>query len=62
MAYNKDAQKRYNEKCKKVEIKYNQSELNDYNDLKSYCNDNNIAVSVFIKQLVKKELDSYVKY
>ena len=62
MVYDKEAQKRYMQKCKKIEIKYNQSELNDYNDLKSYCNDNNIAVSVFIKQLIKKELDSYVKY
>lgn len=60
MVYDKEAQKRYMQKCKKIEIKYNENELSDYNYLKEYCTDNNIAVSVFIKQLIKKELDSYI--
>lgn len=56
MAYNKKADENYRKKIKTVGLKYTLNELDDYNRLIKYCNDNNLSYQGYIKSLVKADL------
>lgn len=58
MAYNAKSQKIYNEKCKRMNLKYTPQELAEYNRICKYCNDNGYSLQGYIKQLIKNDLDS----
>ena len=58
MAYSPKSQKDYNDKCKRVTLKYTEKETSEYERLVKYCNDNNFKITVYIKSLIKADLDS----
>ena len=58
MAYSPKSQKNYNDKCKRVTLKYTEKETSEYERLVKYCNDNNFKITVYIKSLIKTDLDS----
>ena len=58
MSYNKESQKAYNEKCKVVRLKYTEKEMEEYNRLIAYIEQTNQLKSVYIKELIKKDLES----
>lgn len=58
MAYSPESQKKYNDKCEIVRLKYTPNQLDEYNRLMSYINDTNIAVSTYIKGLIRADLDA----
>ena len=58
MAYNAKADKNYNEKCNKVQFKYTEKENSEYIRLQTYLKDNNIQVTRYLKELIKRDLDS----
>ena len=57
MAYNKKADENYRKKIKTVGLKYTLNELDEYNRLIKYCNNNNLSYQGYIKSLVKDDLD-----
>lgn len=58
MAYSAKSQKDYNDKCIVVKLKYTPEEINECMRMKQYTKDNNVPMSVYIKQLIKNDLDS----
>lgn len=58
MAYNKEAQKRYNEKTMTFAVKYYPTDIIEGKRLKKYLEDNDISANGYIKELIKKDLDS----
>ena len=58
MAYSAKSQKDYNDKCIVVKLKYTPEEINECMRMKQYTKDNNIPMSVYIKQLIRSDLDS----
>ena len=58
MAYNKKADENYRKKIKTVGLKYTLNELDEYNRLIKYCNDNNLSYQGYIKSLAKADLDN----
>lgn len=58
MAYHAESQKRYNDKCNIVRLKYTEKETEEYNKLVHYIEENNLKISVYIKELIKKDLDN----
>lgn len=58
MAYNKKADENYRKKIKTVGLKYTLNELDEYNRLIKYCNDNNLSYQGYIKSLAKTDLDN----
>ena len=58
MSYNKESQKAYNEKCTVVRLKYTEKEMEEYNRLIAYIEQTNQLKSVYIKELIKKDLES----
>ena len=58
MAYNKKADANYRKKCNQIALKYTPNESKEYNRLRLYCNDNGLSVQGYIKELVKRDLDS----
>lgn len=58
MAYHAKSQKTYNDKCNRIGIKYTPKEINEYNRLVEYCDNNNLSYQGYIKQLVKADLDN----
>lgn len=58
MAYNKKADENYRKKIKTVGLKYTLNELDEYNRLIKYCNDNNLSYQGYIKSLVKADLNN----
>lgn len=58
MAYNYESQKKYNNKCKRMQIKYGISDYTDYEALEKYLSDNNISFNAYCKQLIRKDLES----
>ena len=58
MSYNKESQNAYNEKCKVVRLKYTEKEMEEYNRLIAYIEQTNQLKSVYIKELIKKDLES----
>lgn len=58
MAYSAKSQKDYNDKCIVVKLKYTPEEINECMRMKQYTKDNNVPMSVYIKQLIRSDLDS----
>lgn len=58
MAYNKEAQKRYNSKTLNFACSYKPNESVEGNRLKQYLTDNNLSANSYIKGLIKKDLDN----
>lgn len=56
MAYSAKAQKNYDDKCKRLTVKYYPAELSVYNTLNTYLTDNKISVNSYLKQLVYNDL------
>lgn len=58
MAYSAKSQKDYNDKCIVVKLKYTPEEINECMRMKQYTKDNNVPMSVYIKELIKRDLDN----
>ena len=58
MAYSPKSQKKYNDKCNRIYLKYSEKEMQDYDRIVDYCNSNNYAISTYIKGLIKRDLDN----
>lgn len=58
MAYDAKAQKKYNQKSKYIQLKFTQNQNCEYNRIVSYCELNNMSMQGYIKELIKKDLDS----
>ena len=58
MAYDATAQKKYNQKSKYIQLKFTQNQNCEYNRIVSYCEQNNLSMQGYIKDLIKKDLDS----
>ena len=58
MAYNKEAQKKYNGKSNYIQLKYTANQMAEYNRIKQYCIDNNFTLQGYIKELIKRDLDA----
>lgn len=50
-------QKKYDEKCKQVKIRYTPKDIYEYNRLKKYIEDKNISIAEYLKELIKTDLD-----
>lgn len=57
MAYHAESQKRYNDKCNIVKLKYTEKEKEDYTRLIKHIENNNLKISTYIKELIKNDLD-----
>lgn len=58
MAYNAKADKNYNANSKAIGLKYTPNQIAEYNRIKQYCTDNNLTLQGYIKELIKRDLDS----
>lgn len=58
MAYSAKSQKDYNDKCNRIVLKYTEKERNEYIRLMAYINNIGLQKSVYIKQLIKDDLDA----
>ena len=58
MAYHAKSQKSYNEKCNRITLKYTEKELHEYLRLMEYINSIDVQKTVYIKSLIKSDLDS----
>lgn len=58
MAYYKKSQSDYNNKCNRIYLKYTEKETSEYNRINAYCKENGYAVSTYIKELVKQDMDN----
>ena len=58
MAYNYENQKKYNNSCNVVRIKYSKTDMSDYNAMISYIESLGITTTAYIKQLIRKDLES----
>lgn len=50
--------KKYNQKSKYIQLKFTQNQNCEYNRIVSYCEMNNISMQGYIKELIKRDLDS----
>lgn len=50
--------KKYNQKSKFINIKFTPNNINEYDRICQYCNDNNLSLQGYIKNLIKIDLDS----
>ena len=50
--------KKYNESSKYIQLKFTSNQLQEYERITNYCNDNNLSYQGYIKGLIKKDLDS----
>lgn len=57
MAYNKKADDNYRKKYKYIGLKYAIHELENYEKIARYCNDNNISMQKYIKELITNDLN-----
>lgn len=57
MAYNAESQKKYNNKCNFVRLKYTEKESDEYNRLINYVENNDLKISHYLKELIKKDLN-----
>ena len=57
-----ESQKTYEKKrmkaCKNYTIKYTPKEINESNRLQAYLNKNGLSANAYLKELVKRDLDS----
>lgn len=51
------SQKKYDEKCKQVKIKYTPTDMQDYERLQNYLEDQNISITKYLKELISWDLD-----
>lgn len=58
MAYSAKSQKTYNDKCNRIYLKYTEKEIAEYNRIVNYCKINRYAVSTYIKDMIKADMDS----
>lgn len=58
MAYNKEAQKKYNGKSNYIQLKYTPNQMAEYDRIKQYCIDNNLTLQGYVKGLIQRDLDS----
>ncbi len=58
MAYNRDAQKRYDDKSMVYAIKYRPTDISEGIRLKEYLSDTGQSANSYIKGLIKADLDS----
>lgn len=58
MAYNKEAQKKYNVKSNYIQLKYTPNQIAEYDRIKQYCIDNELTLQGYIKELIRRDLDS----
>ncbi len=58
MAYSAKSQKKYNDKCYMFSIKFIPSEAEDIDRFKSYLANTGQSANGYIKELIKKDLDS----
>ena len=58
MAYNKEAQKKYNGKSNYIQLKYTPNQMAEYDRIKQYCTDNKLTLQGYIKELIKRDLDA----
>lgn len=58
MAYNKEAQKKYNGKSNYIQLKYTPNQMAEYDRIKQYCIDNNFTLQGYVKELIRRDLDS----
>lgn len=58
MAYNKEAQKKYNGKSNYIQLKFTENQINDYLRIKKYCDDNGLSMQGYIKSVILHDLDS----
>ena len=58
MAYSAKSQKNYNDKCNRITLKYTEKETNEYKRLIEYIEESGIAKTIYIKELIKQDLDS----
>lgn len=57
MAYSAKSQKDYNNKCNRITLKYTEKESQEYDRLMYYIEMNRLQKSVYIKELIKADLD-----
>ncbi len=58
MAYSAKSQKKYNDKCYRFSIKFLPSESEETDRFKSYLANTGQSANGYIKELIKKDLDS----
>lgn len=58
MAYYRKSQADYNNKCNRIYLKYTEKESIEYNRINAYCKENGFAISTYIKELIKKDMNS----
>ena len=60
MAKTSDAQlkaiKKYNQKSKYIQLKFTENQLNDYETIVKYCENNGLSYQSYIKSLIIKDL------
>lgn len=49
-------QKKYNQKCKQVKIQYAPTDIQDYERLQNYLEDQNISITKYLKDLINWDL------
>lgn len=50
--------KKYNQKSKFINIKYTPNNIDEYERISQYCNQNNLSMQGYIKSLIKADLDA----
>lgn len=58
MAYSAKSQKKYNDKCYRFSIKFVPSEVEEIERFKSYLDETGQSANSYIKELIKKDLNS----
>lgn len=58
MAYSAKSQKKYNDKCYRFSIKFVPSEAEEIERFKTYLTSTGQSANGYIKELIKKDLDS----
>ena len=57
MTYNKDAQKRYNDKCLQYKVQYRLRDHSEGDRLRAYLAQSGQSANSYIKGLIKADLD-----
>lgn len=50
--------KKYNQKSKFINLKFTPNNLDEYNRICQYCNDNDLSLQGYVKALIKSDLDA----
>lgn len=61
MAYNKKAQKKYNEKCKRYTIKYTPDEMDIVSELENIVKQCDLTMNAWIKNAIHEKLERETK-